>query len=55
MIPLRKLVREKWRDDPKIRQVAAQLVASSFYFEISAPVDSVAGDTLRCKGLHRNW
>lgn len=55
MIPLRKLVREKWRDDRKIRQVAVQLVASSFYFEMSAPVESVAGETLRCKGLHGNW
>lgn len=55
MLPLRKLVREKWRDDPKIRQVAVQLIASSFYFEMSAPVESVACEALRCKGLHGNW
>lgn len=55
MIPLRKLVRERWRDDRKIRQVAVQLVASSFYFEMSAPVESVAGEALRCKGLYGNW
>lgn len=55
MIPLQKLVREKWRDDRKIRQVAVQLVASSFYFEMSTPIESVAGETLRCKGLHRSW
>lgn len=55
MIPLRKLVREKWRDDPKIRQVAVQLVASSFYFEMSASVEPVAGEILRCKVLHGNW
>lgn len=55
MIPFQKLVRERWRDDPKIRQVAVQLIASSFYFETSAPLESVAGETLRFKGLHGNW
>ena len=55
MIPLQKLIRERWRDDRKLRQVAVQLIASSFYFEISAPVESVEGETFRCKGLHGNW
>lgn len=54
MIPLQKLVRERWRDDQKIRQVAVQLIASSFYFETTAPLESVAGETLQFKGLHGN-
>lgn len=54
MIPLQKLVRERWRDDRKIRQVAVQLIASSFYFETPAPLESVAGETLQFKGLQGN-
>lgn len=55
MIPLQKLVRERWRDDPKIRQVAFQLIASSFYFETSATLESVAGESLQFKGMHGSW
>lgn len=55
MIPLQELVRERWRDDRKIYQVAVQLIASSFYFETSTPLESVAGETLQFKGSHGNW
>lgn len=55
MIPLQELVREKWRDDRKIYQVAVQLIASSFYFETSTPSESVTGETLQFKGSRGNW
>lgn len=55
VIPLQELVRERWRDDRKILQVAVQLIASSFYFETSAPLESVAGETLQFKSSNRNW
>lgn len=52
MEDIKGLVREKWRDDQKIRQIAHQLIASSFYFEKSAHMESTADQVFRCRGKY---
>lgn len=44
------IVRGKWHDNQQIRKVAHQLIASSFYFEKSAPMESTADQIFRCRG-----
>lgn len=45
------LTRDKFSNDDRIRKVALQLIASSFYFEKSAPAGSKENDAFQCKGL----
>lgn len=44
------IVRGKWRENQQIRKVAYQLIASSFYFQKSAPMESTADQIFRCRG-----
>lgn len=44
-------VRKELRSDNRIRRVALQLIASSFYFERSHPVEFSHDRTVRCKGM----
>lgn len=44
------LTRDRFSDDGRIRRVALQLIASSFYFEKSAPAESIGDHAFRCKG-----
>lgn len=50
MEDIKGVVRERWRCSQEIRKVAHQLIASSFYFEKSAPMESTADQIFRCKG-----
>ena len=50
---LQGLTRDKFSDDDRIRKVALQLIASSFYFEKSAPAELTEDDSFQCKGLSR--
>lgn len=50
MEDIKGIVREKLRDNQEIQKVAHRLIASSFYFEKSAPMESTADQIFRCKG-----
>ena len=49
---IQELIRERIRDDKQIQRVALQLVASCFYFEISAAVEELSDNSYQCKGRH---
>lgn len=51
MEEIKGIVRKKWLEGEEIRNVAHQLVASSFYFEKSAPMESTADQIFRCRGI----
>lgn len=46
------LTRNKFYDDDRIRTVARKLIASSFYFEKSAPAEPKDGHGFQCKGAY---
>lgn len=48
---LQKLTRDKFSNDKRIQEVALRLIASSFYFEKSAPNELREGDGFQCTGL----
>lgn len=48
---IRDLTRDKFSDDDRIREVALRLIASSFYFESSAPAGSKEDHGFQCKGM----
>ena len=47
------LTRDKFHDDHRIQRVARKLIASSFYFEKSAPAESKEGYGFQCKGAYQ--
>lgn len=52
---LQDLTRDKFMNDSRIQSVALQLIASSFYFEKSAPAASKGDHAFRCKGLTHSY
>ena len=53
MEDIKGIVRKKWLESQEIRKVAHQLVASSFYFEKHAPMESTADQIFRFRGIFR--
>lgn len=51
MEDIKGIVRKKWLESQEIRKVAHQLVASSFYFEKHAPMESTADQIFRFRGV----
>ena len=49
---IQEIVRESLKTEDKIEDVALHLVASSFYFEVSKPMEVAPDGTAQCKGLN---
>lgn len=47
---IRDVTRDQFKDDDRVRQVALQLIASSFYFEKLATAELKDDNTVDCKG-----